>query len=702
MKKSKGTMKQKATVLLGAVTALCALLGGALLPRKVSAESATETYIAFYEANAYDSTAKVLYYDADESGARNSEVMIYPNGRFNPMKTQEATLTWTAPEAGSVTIQEKTIKLSVDSKNIDNSDGVRWALLKVGADGKCTAVTDEFWHTLKCTSESTVESSKPTETANYGGQTVQMEKGEKIAIVIDCGENKNNNFDQPYVTASMKFTPTDGEEKEYAFNTNDTLSKHVTALTSEEATTAFEMGVAATNYYSWGASTFTEKQTLTADKETSEFKQTNVMDGKTEKELSYISGATGQWNLTGNSGDYFVAVTGTVAKICAPTEFHDTQLVWKAPEAGVFSLDSLELEMVDTDKNGEKESDGMKYAVLYKNAETGNYYDLYESGEIDGDAPWHDLVWKVKQTITTLPDFAMAKDDEFIVMFNRKGSKTLDPCKFDIKISFAANGEEAKTYEIKQGTSTISEQGTNEFYFRDAAYIKSIVYKHNGVTVKMDAYTDGYTLSDGAVVALGENEQFVGWRYGNDLYPAGGAYTFTEASNNYNSLTAVVITMSTEKGAGLRVSTKTDDAGIRFVSNFNLSGLKEKEYSFGTLVALASDELNEMTFVKDGSGVRSVAAVKYETTDDGFKQNAAVTNIPEANYTTELRARGYVTVTYKDGTSGTFYANLSDARSVAYVAYASYEALSTRFDLENNEELKKVVDAFKKAYSTEE
>lgn len=700
MKKSKGTMKQKATVLLGAVTALCALLGGALLPRKVSAESATETYIAFYEANAYDATtAKVLYYDANNTQSYKGNVMIYPNGRFNPTASYEATLTWSAPEAGSVTIQEKTIKLSVNSEKVEKSDGVRWALLKVGADGKCTAVTDEFWHTLKCTSESTVESSKSTETANYGGQTVQMEKGAKIAIVIDCGGNKNNNFDQPYVTASMKFTPIDGEEKEYAFNTNDTLSKHVTALTSEEATTAFEMGVAATNYYSWGASTFTEKQTLTADTETSEFKQTNVMDGKTENELVAKSGSTGQWFVAESNNSYSVVVNGTAAKICSPQKYNDTQLVWKAPAAGVFSLDSLSLNIEKIDS-----CDGMKYAVLYKNAATGNYYDLYENNEIDGDAPWHDLQAGAEQaqTITTLPDFAMAKDDEFIVMFNPKNTNANDACTFNIAISFAANGEEATKYEIKPGTSAISAQGTNDFWFRNAVYAQSIAYTQNSTIVKADAYTDGYTLSSGAVVALGANEQFVGWRYGNDLYPAGGAYTFTETSNNLNTLTAVVITMSTEKGAGLRVSTTTDDAGIRFVSNFNLSELKEKEYTFGTLVALASDELNETTFVKDGSGVRSVAAVKYETTDDGFKQNAAVTSIPEANYTTELRARGYVTVSYKDGTSGTFYANLSDARSVAYVAYMTYDDLSTRFDLENNKDLKTVVDAFKDAYSTEE
>lgn len=697
MKKTKVNLKQKALLMLCSVMTACAIFagGGTLLAEKVNAQTVTNTYITFNEANAYDTSAKVVYYDADNSGSRNSEVLIYPNGRFNPMAKSDAVLWWTAPEAGNVTIEKKTITLNIELANIEKTDGVRYAVLKVDNTGKITSLTDDFWNELKCTTESGTKS-KGTHyvaTANYGGNlNVSVNKGEKIAIVINCGAASNNNFDQPIVTASMKFKPTEGTETTYAFETSF-ISAQVTALTNSET---YTLGTETTNYYSWGASTFSEKGTITADKEKTEFTQTNVMDGKTENELVYKSGATGQWNIDGASSSYYVAVNGSVAKINAPTEFHDTQLVWKAPADGVFSLDSLTLEMAET-KDG-YESDGMKYAVLYKDSD-GKYYDLYTSNQIDGDAPWHDLVWKEKQEITSIPDFAMAKDEEFIVTFNRKATNMLDPCKFDISIGFATESE-MNTYEIKQGTSVISEQGVNNFYFRDAAYTKSVVYKQNNTTIKMDAYTDGYTLSNGAVVTVGANEQFVGWKLSNGgLYPAGGSYTY-ESTDNYLTFNAVIITLKTENSAGLRLSEDLSDAGIRFVTKFDLSALNAKDCTFGTIIAPEDTITDNDSFVKGGTlTVAEVVAKNYKTEGDEFTQNAVLKNLNEKNYNRNMKARGYVTVTYADKTTKTFYSNVSAGKSAAYVANELYSWFETTFkDSPNYEQLNSVITAYKNAY----
>lgn len=709
------TIKQKVILLLCAVMAACMAIGcAAAFSHKANAQEVTETYITFNEANAYDSTSKVLYYDADSNGTRNNEVMIYPNGRFNATTTRDAALWWTAPASGSVTIQEKNIKLVIAASAISDNkrDGVRWALLKVGTDGKCTAQTNDFWNTLKCTTESSSSTDSNgdvtsyTETANYGGLTVQIEKNEKIAIVINYGgEGCYDYDDKPVVTASMKFTPTDGTETEYAFQTSY-LSAHASTLTNS---TEYAMGTVNTNYYSWGASTFTEKQTLTADVETSTFTQTSVMDGKEEANLAFMTGTTGQWNINGAKGTYHVVIGGGFAKIHAPTNFHDTQLVWKAPEDGVFSLDSLTLEMKDT--KDDNTSDGMKYAILYKNSE-GKYFDLYTENEIADDVPWHNLEWKAEATtINNLSDFAMQEGDEFIVMFNRKGSNTLDPCTFNINISFS--GESGfNTYTIEQSSAEFTTQGTNNFYFRDVYTPAKVVYKKADGT---ELYTDnikkgdtGYTFiqESAANLELNANERFVGWRYGSDLYKAGDLMGNGSITRTNYTVTAVIITLAMQDdGAGLRISTEISDAGLRFKSDYDLSAIKDDCTAFGTIVAV-TENITAETLVLDSSDesikIGNIPAVNYITNADGsYTQQAVVPYTADEtdNYAKEVTARGYVTVKYKDDSTATFYTGLSASRSVAYVANELYSWFNSTFSsAPEYEQLKAVVDAFKAQY----
>lgn len=698
------TIKQKVILLLCAVIAACMAIGcAAAFSHKANAQEVTETYITFNEANAQASN--YVYYDADGNGSMKNEVYIYTDGRFNPTNTRDAALWWTAPASGSVTIQEKTISLSIAADKIASVDGVRWALLKVGTDGKCTALTNDFWNTLKCSSDSAEVSGKYNETANYGGKNVQIVKDEKIVIVIDCGGNKNNSLDQPAVTASMKFTPTDGTETEYAFQTSY-LSAHASALTDS---TEYAMGLETTNYYSWGASTFTEKQTLTADANTSTFTQTSVMDGKEEANLVFMTGTKGQWNINGVKGTYHVAIGGGVAKIHAPTNSHDTQLVWKAPEDGVFSLDSLTLEMKDT--KDDNISDGMKYAILYKNSE-GKYYDLYTENEIADDAPWHNLEWKAEATtINNLSDFAMQSGDEFIVMFNRKGSNTLDPCTFNINISFS--GESGfNTYTIEQSSAEFTTQGTNNFYFRDVYTPAKVVYKKADGT---ELYTDnikqgdtGYTFIQESTANLGlnANERFVGWRNGSDLYKAGDLMGNGSITRTNYTVTAVIITLAMQDdGAGLRISTDISDAGLRFKSDYDLSAIKDNCTAFGTIVAV-TENITAETLVLDSSDatikIGNIPAVYYITNADGsYTQQAVVPYTADEtdNYAKEVTARGYVTVKYKDNSTATFYTGLSASRSVAHVANQLYSWFNSTFSsAPEYDQLKAVVDAFKAQY----
>ena len=696
MGKIKQAVRRTALWLLCAATALCMGLGGAGLFLKTSAHTVTNTYIAFNEPDSVlmgSSAPSYVYYDVDKSGTMNNEAYIYCNNRFNPSANNDAALIWTSPAAGTVNCTNGTIALNNAANRAlsANTDGIRWSLLKVSANNECTALTDEFYNFLEFRDrERTV--------ANFVINDLSIEQGEKIAIVIDCGEAGKNGYDEATLTVTLSFTEQDGgSTAQYAFS-SAYLTAHGNAINNG---TQYDLGVAATNYYSWGSSTFRQEHTITADVDVSSFTLTDVMNGKGEQELVHMAGKDGQWNISGEGSTYHVAITGSVAKIHAPTNLHDTQLVWMAPADGIFSLDSLTLNMAD--ESGANVSDGMKYAVLYKNSE-GDYYNIYTDNQITDDEPWHELEWKVQQEITSLPDFEMKSGEEFIVMFNRNDTATLDPCTFDIIISFAENNGETQIYSITQNTVKTEEQGINGFYFRDVYNASAVVYKNpDGTVFKTDNIAQGtYTLIGSEGLALNEDEQFVGWRNTANslLYKAGQSYGLTVTSAEF---TAVVITLKTEAGAGLRVSTELSDAGIRFVSTYNLSKLNEGEYGFGTIIALADSVTEETLFIKDGAlNVSDIPAVNYKTEGEVFTQNAVINQIPEAQYNWELQSRGYVTVTYADDTAATFYTNCSDKRSVAYVAYHSYDALNEIFNLTENDALNNVVSAFKNAYITQE
>lgn len=167
---------------------------------------------------------------------------------------------------------------------------------------------------------------------------------------------------------------------------------------------------------------------------------------------------------------------------------------------------------------------------------------------------------------------------------------------------------------------------------------------------------------------------FLGYDIDGALYPAG--YTLNLTANK--TIKAVFVDFTTfnsgsvrmKTPTGLRFSTQLDDGDYAYLQSLNL------DMQFGSYIAMASSittdgELDysllnaDATFTK--LNVRSTVQV---TAKNGYMQfNSVVVGLTEKLYNEKFVGRGYMTVTYADGSTQTLYALTNDnSRSVAQVA----------------------------------
>ncbi len=216
----------------------------------------------------------------------------------------------------------------------------------------------------------------------------------------------------------------------------------------------------------------------------------------------------------------------------------------------------------------------------------------------------------------------------------------------------------------------------------------TVEYVVNGATVSTVHVGQGdrITLQSAPVVA---GKIFVGWiKQGgvNDgILKANGVYDNVEASIVFE---AVCIDMELIAGASVR---KTDPTGIRFTTKIAAAdyALIKNSAVFGTLIAPldmssaatltvgASDCLNIVA--NNWLSPESVALMGFDA--EGYEYfTGVVTNVLPQNLARAFLAKAYVTVTYKDGTDATFYADCNEtdnARSIYYVATESLKAGET-------------------------
>ena len=163
---------------------------------------------------------------------------------------------------------------------------------------------------------------------------------------------------------------------------------------------------------------------------------------------------------------------------------------------------------------------------------------------------------------------------------------------------------------------------------------------------------------------------FLGYAIDGELYPAGTVYNKESGA----IVVAVFANFSMVNGAAIRLGTPT---GMRFQTYLDsaayayLSG----NVAFGTLIAKADDitengALNYGLLTTDAAITKlNIASTNQHTIGNYLYFNGVLASIKEHHYDWKFAARGYMTVTYADGTTETFYANVTDnARSVSEIA----------------------------------
>lgn len=167
---------------------------------------------------------------------------------------------------------------------------------------------------------------------------------------------------------------------------------------------------------------------------------------------------------------------------------------------------------------------------------------------------------------------------------------------------------------------------------------------------------------------------FVGYDIDGALYPAG--YVLNVTANT--TIKAVLVDFTTfnsgsvrmKSPTGLRFSTQMDDTDYAYLQSLGL------DLQFGSYIAMASsittDGVLDYSLLNEDATFKKVnvkSTVQVTGQNNYMQFNSVVVGLKEDLYNEKFVGRGYVTVTYADGSSKTHYATVNDnSRSVAQVA----------------------------------
>lgn len=227
---------------------------------------------------------------------------------------------------------------------------------------------------------------------------------------------------------------------------------------------------------------------------------------------------------------------------------------------------------------------------------------------------------------------------------------------------------------------------TNAVSFTDGngAELSNVSYA-TGATITLPAYMG--TVADG--------DLFIGWTIDGVLYPAGASYTV----NGDTTATAKVILFDALDGASVRMKEILDEnnafsleqsaavSGIRFITKFNHSEVAALTTNgltveTGTLI-FPKDLLGDNTLTLDTEGVVKNGTT-YNVTRLVNQGNAkyapetgydcyvgSLVNLKTSNFSRDFVGASYITITYDNGTSVTYYSYRAEARSIVTVATAA-------------------------------
>lgn len=221
------------------------------------------------------------------------------------------------------------------------------------------------------------------------------------------------------------------------------------------------------------------------------------------------------------------------------------------------------------------------------------------------------------------------------------------------------------------GGSTLTSSATIVLKFEKIVTNDIVICDTDGKQVVV--LESGFT---GALPELSRSGRiFLGYLVDGSLYKT---YSYT---GNETSVKAVFAKFSTYNGASMRITTPTGIRFRTFIDGDILTLVGANNVAFGTLICNAADITADG--VIDYSKLTVETNVKHldiVATDGGMHTvgnytyfNGAITSIKSNHYDWKFAGLGYMTVTYADGSTQTYYAGVTDsARSAAEIAQSAY------------------------------
>lgn len=173
------------------------------------------------------------------------------------------------------------------------------------------------------------------------------------------------------------------------------------------------------------------------------------------------------------------------------------------------------------------------------------------------------------------------------------------------------------------------------------------------------------SVSNGETISLGTSEY--GYLCNGKIYNS-SSNVEVEENMEFTSINKMDIHIM--PGAGIKLTKPT---GLRFKANLDTDNIKILTNSVAVTTGMLITT-NDLFESNEGELMISSIYPKINIINNGwYNENlgeycCSVTNILETNYKRNFIAKGYIILNYEDGTSRTIYSNLSDNRSIYYVA----------------------------------
>ena len=203
------------------------------------------------------------------------------------------------------------------------------------------------------------------------------------------------------------------------------------------------------------------------------------------------------------------------------------------------------------------------------------------------------------------------------------------------------------------------------------------------------AITDGQVTLPAADLSTGKVS--LGWWVDGKLYQNGA----TVAATTESTIASAVVGFTQTDGGSVRMK---DPTGLRFQTNVNkadYASIQDLVTEQGGVLAL-TDVVGASAVTVDNEKCIKVVdadnAFHADSTETDGIYYSSIVGIPAENYVTNISARGYMTVSYADGSSATVYTALTTVRNIQQVAQRLQQ--DTEYYNSLPPEQKAIVDGF--------